>query len=226
MLLAEDLLLLLTDDESGKREVDTTRLDLALAGAVVLDLVELGRLDVTGSQEGEKEGRLVVRDAALTDHPVLNTALERVEKHRPQKPAQTLRQLTKGLRTSVYVSLEARGVLHHERARVLGVVPTRTWPAVDSTHEAEVRQALHDVLVVGRTPDRREVLLISLLQAVDQLPKVLGVSGAEKKQVRSRGKELAEGELGGEAVARAVMEVRAAVTAAVAAAAAATASGG
>ncbi len=226
MLLAEDLLLLLTDDESGKREVDTTRLDLALAGAVVLDLVELGRLDVTGSEDGEKEGRLVVRDAALTDHPVLNTALERVEKHRPQKPAQTLRFLTKGLRTSVYVSLEARGVLHHERARVLGVVPTRTWPSVDSTHEAEVRRALHDVLVVGRTPDSREMLLVSLLQSIDQLPKVLDLSGADKKLVRARGKELAEGELAGQAVGQAVMAVRAAVTAAVTAAAATSSSGG
>jgi predicted Ser/Thr protein kinase len=166
-----------------------------------------------------------VRDATLTDHPVLDTALERVERHRPQKPSQALPHLTKGLRSSVYQGLEARGIVHHRRARLLGLVPTREWPAVDTAHEEEVRRALHDVLVVGRTPDRREALLVSLLQAIDQLPRVLDVSGEEKRRVRSRGKELAEDEIAGEAVGRAVMAVRAAVTAAVAAAAAATSGG-
>lgn len=226
ILLSEDLLLLLTDDESGKREVDTTRLDLALAGAVVLDLVELGRLDVTGPSEDVKEGRLVVRDASLTEHPVLDAALERVERHRPQKPSQALQHLTRGLRSSLYQGLEARGIVHHRRSRVLGIVPSRQWPAVDTTHEDEVRRALHDVLVVGRTPDHREALLVSLLQAIDQLPRVLDVAGEEKRVVRTRGKELAEGELGGEAVGQAVKAVRTAVIAAVAAAAAASSGGG
>lgn len=225
MLLAEDMLLLLTDDESGKLEVDTTRLDLALAGAVVLDLVELGRLDVTGPGEQVKEGRLVVRDASLTEHPVLDTALARIEGRHPEKPAQALRHLTRGLRTSVYQGLEARGVLHHERGRILGIVPTRQWPAVDSAHEEEVRRGLHDVLVVGRQPTPREALLVSLLHAVDRVPKVVEASGADKRQVRARGKSIAEGEFAGEAVRRAIDSVNAAVIASVTAAVAASSSG-
>jgi hypothetical protein len=217
-LFAEDLLLLLTDDESGKRAVDTTRLDLALAGAVVLELVELGRLDLSGPGEEARAGRLVVRDDSPTGRPVLDTALERLGRSRPQKPQQALQRLTKGLRSSVYSSLEARGVLRHRRGRVLWVFPSDQWPAVASGREQQVRRALHDVLTVGRSPDRREVLLVSLLHAIDQLPKVLGVSGAEKRMVRSRAKELAEGELAGDAVTGAVRAVRAAVTAAAAAA--------
>lgn len=226
MLLAEDLLLLLTDDESGKRQADTTRLDLALAGAVLLDLVELGRLDISGAGEEVKEGRLVVRNAAATDHPVLDLALERVAGRRPQKPAHILGHLTKGLRSSVYESLQSRGLVDRRRKQVLGIFPSDHWPAVHSAHEEKVRRALHDVLVVGRTPDQREVLLTSLLQSIDALPKVLGVSGTDKRLVRSRGKELAEGEPAGEAVGQAVMAARAAVIAAVSAAVAASSSGG
>lgn len=46
---------------------------------------------------------------------------------------------------------------------VLGLFPTRSWPAVDSRHEAQVRAGLHDVLVVGRTPTPREGALVALL---------------------------------------------------------------
>ena len=48
MILAEDVLLLLTNDTTGKTVVDKTRLDLALAGAVLLDLTTAGRVDVAG----------------------------------------------------------------------------------------------------------------------------------------------------------------------------------
>lgn len=219
-LYAEDLLLLLTDAESGKRTVDTTRLDLALAGAVVLELVELGRLELSGPGAEVRAGRLVVRDDSPTGRPVLDTALERLGRSRPQKPQQALQRLTKGLRSSVYGSLEVRGVVRRRPGRALGVFTSDQWPAVALGREQQLRRALHDVLVVGRSPDRREVLLVSLLQAIDQLPKVLGLSGAEKRMVRARAKALSEGELAGDAVAGAVTAVRAAVTAAVTAAAA------
>jgi hypothetical protein len=69
MNLAEDVLLLLIDDVSGKPVVDTTRLNLALAGGVLLDLSALGQVDVSGPGEQVKAGRLVVRDTQPTDAP-------------------------------------------------------------------------------------------------------------------------------------------------------------
>jgi hypothetical protein len=55
-LLAEDLLLLLVDDDSGKFLLDLTRLDRALAGALLLELA-------LGERVGESEvGRRFGRD--------------------------------------------------------------------------------------------------------------------------------------------------------------------
>ena len=217
MLIAEDLLLLLTDDDSGKPLVDTSELDLGLAGAILVDLAALDRVDVAGPGESVKQGRLYVRDGAPTGEPVLDETLSRIESRSPQKPASALPHLTKGLRESLYNRLVERGIVRAEQGKVLGIFPSRQWPAADSRHEDETRRGLQEVLVVGREPTEREALLISLLYAVEQVPKVLG-GDVDKRQVRARAKSIAEGEFAGEAVHRAVEAVRAAVMTSIAAA--------
>ena len=217
MLIAEDLLLLLTDDATGKPVVDTSKLDLALAGAVLVDLAELDRVEVAGPGEVVKEGRLYLRDTTPTGEPVLDETLDRIGSRKPGKPASTLPHLTKGLREALYSRLVDRGVVRAEEGRVLGVFPSHQWPAADSSHEDELRRGLRDVLVVGREPTEHEALLISMLHAVDQVPKVLG-GDVDKRQVRARAKSIAEGEFAGEAVRKAVEAVRAAVVTSIAAA--------
>lgn len=210
MLIAEDLLLLLTDDESGKPIVDTTRLDLGLAGAVLIDLAERDRVEVAGPGEAVQEGRLYVRDRTPTGEAVLDEVLGRVDERGPKKPASMVPHLTKGLREALYERLATRGVVHAEEGRVLGIFPRRQWPATDSTHEDEMRRGLHDVLVAGREPTVHEAMLVSMLYAVEQVPKVLG-DGVDKREVRERAKAIAEGQFAGEAVRKAVEAVRAAV---------------
>ena len=225
MLLAEDLLLLLLNDVTGKPLVDSTRLDLALSGAVMLELATLGRVDVTGPGEQVKAGRLVVRDPNPTGDPILDEALRHAEGMGPKKPQSALSGLGKGLRQELLNRLTSRGVLRYEEGRVLGLFPTRAWPAVDDVHERRVRGGLHDVLVVGRTPTAAEAALIALLQAVDQVPKVLGDVGVPKRELRRRAKEVAAGGFAGEAVRKAVEAVAAATAATIVAATAAGAAG-
>jgi hypothetical protein len=211
MLIAEDLLLLLTDDESGKPVVETTELDLGLAGAVLIDLAELDRVEVAQPGETVKEGRLYVRDRTPTGEAVLDDILGRLEERGPKKPASLVPHLTKGLREALYERLAERGIVRAEEGRVLGIFPRRQWPATDSTHEDEMRRGLHDVLVVGREPTVHEAMLVSMLYAVEKVPKVLDDADVDKHQVRERAKAIAEGEFAGEAVRKAVEAVRAAV---------------
>jgi Golgi phosphoprotein 3 (GPP34) len=75
MLIAEDLLLLLYGDESGKPVLASTELDYALAGAVLLELAMLGRIDVAGTGETVRSGRLVVRDPSPTGSAILDERL-------------------------------------------------------------------------------------------------------------------------------------------------------
>ncbi|MFD1504221.1 GPP34 family phosphoprotein [Georgenia yuyongxinii] len=223
MLLAEDLLLLLTDDHTGKATTDGTKLSLALAGAVVLELATEGRVDVSGPGEEVRAGRLVVRDATPTGDPVLDQSLGHLAARRPGRPQDVLGGLGRGLRATLLDRLVGRGILRAEEGRVLGIFPTRSWPAADSAHEESLRRALHDVLVLGRTPAPREGALISLLHAVDQVPKLVGGPGSDRRQLRRRAKEIAEGEFAGTAVRKAVEAVNAATMAAITATTVATA---
>jgi len=223
VILSEDVLLLLIDDASGKFVVDKTRLDLALAGGVLLDLATLGRVDVTGPGEQVKAGRLVVRDAGPTDDPVLDEALRRIGELGPKKPESVVPKLVKGLRQDLLGRLIGRGILRAQEGRVLGIFPSHSWPALDSGHERQVRAGLHDVLVAGRSPAPREAALVSLLHAIDQVPKALGDVGVPARELRRRAKDVAAGGFADEAVRRAVQAINAATMAAVMASATAAA---
>jgi len=62
MLMAEEVLLLLVDDRTGRFLVDSTRLDNVLAGAVLVELVTIDRVGFPPAGGGVKRGRMVVVD--------------------------------------------------------------------------------------------------------------------------------------------------------------------
>lgn len=221
MLIAEDLLLLLYDDESGKPGADGTRLDNALAGALLVELSLRGQVEVADGSGAVKNGRLVVVDPATTDDPVLDEALSVLAEKDGKTPKQLLGPLKKGLRQRLLDQLAARGIVEARAGKVLGLFPTTRWPAVDSAHEAQVRERLRSVLVVGLDPDPHTAALTSLLHAVDALHKV--VPSDDRRALKRRAKEISEGAWAAEAVRKAVEEVNAAVVVAVVAASTAAA---
>ncbi len=223
MLIAEDLLLLLTDDQDGKFEVDGTALNLVLAGACVVELAMDGRVDVAGEGEQVKKGRLVVRDDTRVNDPLLDDVLARCADRAGAKPQDVLGKIGKDIREGVLDRLIERGILRREEGRVLGIFPITRWPAVDSEHEHEVLDRLEAALVNGEEPDRRTASLAALLSAVDAAHKV--VPAPDRKAVKKRAKEIRESEWAADAVGKAIEAVQAAVVATVAAGAAAAGAG-
>ena len=224
MLIAEDLLLLAYDDETGKSLIDATRLDYGLAGALLLELSLLDKVTVAGPGEEVKRDRLVLRDTAPVGDDILDHALTLLSDDQGAKPKNVLGQLRKGARDRLLRRLAERGLLREEAGKVLGIFPTTRWPAADASHEAAVRQRLHDVLVTGLEPDPRTAALVSLLLAVDGLRKA--VPSEDRRAVKRRAKEISEGAWAADAVKRAVQEVQAAVTAAIVASTSAAAAAG
>ncbi|MGH8868783.1 MAG: GOLPH3/VPS74 family protein [Actinomycetes bacterium] len=217
MLIAEDLLLLVTDDATGKPIVGSTELEHALAGGVLLELAMSGRVDVEKGKAFGRGDRIVVVDGSRTGDSVLDDALSRIGAKPWRKPASVVRALRKGLRTRLYERLADHGILRMEQGRVLGLFPRTRWPAVDSAPERQLRQALHDVLVVGVEPQPRIGAIVSLLYAIKAVPRVFG-SRENNTVVMARAKAIAEGAWAAAAVRQAVEAVNAATLAAVAAA--------
>jgi len=225
MLIAEDLLLLLYDDETGKPITGSPGLDYALAGAVLIELTLDGKLDITGKADGVKPGRLKVLDATPTGDPILDERLAFVAAKPGKRPKDQIGKLSKRLRDQVLTKLANRGVLEADRGKMLGLFPVTRWPARDARHEAEVRSKLESVLKVGTTPDEHTGALIALLSALNVVPKVV-TDAVDKKALKRRAKEIAESDWAADAVKKAVAEMQAAVTVAVVASVAATSSSG
>jgi hypothetical protein len=220
VLLAEDLLLLLTEDETGRHIVGSPGLDLALAGACLVELAMRGRIAVAERGEEVKAGRLVVRDPGPTGEPVLDDALGWLVERPGRKPESVLQPLSKKLKQRLLEGLAARGVVRYEERTVLAIFPVRRWPAADSSHEAAVRERLHAVLVDELSGDERTVALIGLLSAVKAAHRVVdgSVRGVDDRTIRKRAKEIRDRDWAAGAVSKSIAAVETAVNSAVMAA--------
>lgn len=222
MIVAEDVLLLLTDDSTGKSLIDRTRRDIALAGAVVAELATAGRLDAVTSGTVFRRISLTVVDPTPLGDDVLDAALVQAAARGGTHPSAVVDRIRKGLPERLLARLVERGVLRVQEGRVLGIFPTTAWPVVDAAHEAEVRRGLHDVLVTGREPTPHEASVVALLVAVDAVPKVVTGTGLPNRELRARAKRVAAGDVGGDAARKAVEAVQATTVAVLAATTAAT----
>jgi len=212
-LIAEDLLLLLLDDESGKPSADSTKLPRVLAGALVVELAMSGSLRITGPDEQLEKDHVVVAGEPPED-ALLRRVFDLVATtSRPMKPQKVIEKSQKNLAKELAARLVAQGFVTEKQDKVLGLFPTTTWPARDTSREKVLRDALRSALVDGTTPEPHSAALISLVSAVDLTHKV--ITDADKKLLKKRAKEIAEGEWAGEAVRKAVSDVNTAVMAAV-----------
>jgi hypothetical protein len=224
MLLAEDLLLLVTDDASGRLRVPTDQLDPALAGANLVELTMMRRVGLSGEGSAGKPGRLIVCDSSPAGDEVLDAALRIVLARAGHRPSAVIRPLSRDLRRTLYERLAAAGAVRAERPRVLGVFPVRRWPAQDAGHAAQVRRQVTEALVQQAAPDPGSTALIALVHALKCEHKIVDprLSGLSRRQLRARAEEIAQSNW----TSPALRQMIDAATAAVKAAAAASASAG
>lgn len=213
MLIAEELLLLILDDQTGKLSVDGTNVDLGLAGGVLVELVVLGKVDIAAENESVKKGRLVVRDALPTGDSVLDAGLAHVAERVGKRPQSVLGPIKKQLRNTLLERLVAAGEVRSEHGKILGIFPTLRFPAAATGHESASRARLGDVLIRGLEPDPRTGALIGLLHSIDAVTKTVPTD--DRKALKRRAKAIAEGQWAPEAVRKAIQAIQSATTAAV-----------
>jgi len=211
-LLAEDLLLLLLDDERGTPP-SGVQLPVPLGGALLAELAMAGEVEVEPAASRWRRSTVAVTDGAHED-PVLADALA-VIAEKPRNAQDLVSRLGKDLPDRLRERLAERGLLERREGKVLGLFPRTTWPAADVEHERQVRERLTAVLVQGLTPDPRTAALAGLLAAVDQVHKVVDRGEVPAKEVKKRAKELSEGDWATKAVRDAIAAAMAATTAAI-----------
>ncbi len=212
-LIAEDLLLLLFDDESG-RLTNATYLDIGLGGAFLVDLALGGHVDFTepGRTWGVTPPARVRVTGSLPQDPALRAAYDRVAEK--ERTAQDLvGRLGRKQRDPLLERLAGRGLVERREGKVLGLFPTVRWPAADARHETRVRQELDSVLLRGGTPGARTAALVALLHGLGVAHRVVDRGDVPAGAVKKRAKEVAEGDAASKGVQGAVAAAQAAMVA-------------
>jgi Golgi phosphoprotein 3 (GPP34) len=214
--------MLVTDDASGRLSAPAAQVDVALGGANLLELTLMNKVDLSGQRDRGKPGRIIVRDLSPAGDEVLDAALGIVSAHQGKKPSAVIRPLGKNLRRTLYERLALSGVIRARQGRTLGVFPTRTWPAQDVSHGAQLRRRVTQALVQQTAPQARSAALVALLHALRYEHKIVDPRDWElSTQLRARAEEIAQGGWAPEAIRQTIGEMIAAVVAATSAAAAA-----
>ncbi len=194
MLIAEELLLLVTDDETGKARGEAGSIDYGLAGAVLCELELLNRIRLTSASDfHHKKNRIVVTDRTPTGDAILDRALA-VLAEKDLRPYRAIHLLQKDLRKSLYTRLADAGVLSERAGRVLGVFPTTRWPAADPSPEAALRRTLDSVFINAVRPNPRTAALIACLSVLDMAHTVLAENhpAVDKRKIRREAREYRE----------------------------------
>ncbi|MEW6363034.1 MAG: GPP34 family phosphoprotein [Acidobacteriota bacterium] len=193
---AEELLLLALDDERGDmRDLPFFSLNGALAGAVLLELAFLQRVDYDQKQ-------LTVLDSTATNNDILDDVLAWLAKKQANLSlTDTLSILSARaheIRERVLKQLVARGVLKVVDKKILWVVAVRRYPAVCGTETKEIKARLRDLVLSDEVPTPRDAVLVSLVDTCSLWPVVL--TPAEEKQREQRIRSLTKLELMGHAL--------------------------
>ncbi|MGH3351109.1 MAG: GOLPH3/VPS74 family protein [Nocardioides sp.] len=208
MLIAEDLLLLVLDDEKGT--LASSWVQQALGGAILTELAMAGSVEVM-PKSGFTPAKAMAVPGRRPDEPILAAAYDSLAV-KPMSAKNAVTNLGKGLHEALAARLCDRNILRRRDDRILGIFPRTTWPAADSTHENAVRGQLVSVLVQGATPDARTGPLIALLSSIDLAHKVVDTRGVGAGAVKKRAKEIARGDWAAKGVKDAIEEVMAVMT--------------
>ncbi|GIF06414.1 GOLPH3/VPS74 family protein [Actinoplanes siamensis] len=183
--LAEELLLLAYDDQTGKATGSRIGLDLGMAAAVLIDLALAGRVAYV-------DGYLQVKDPTPIGDPIADAVLAKVDEDQPHTPAQWLQRLRHRLRTRVLEDLCARGVVKDVDETQLDFIHVHRYPTTDPAFEAEIRGRLKDALTTDTVPDERTAALATLLCAARMEP-ALKLPPEEAGQAHRRLQEISAG---------------------------------
>jgi len=182
--LAEELLLLAYDDETGKASGSQIGLDLGMAAAVLIELALARRIAMDGDL-------IVARDPTPIGEPIADAVLERLATDTPHTAASWVQRLRHRLRTRVLEDLCARGVMRDVDETAMEFIHLHRYPSVDKTVERDIRERLVAAISGDAEPDERTAALATLLAAVRMEP-ALGASGDEVRVTHKRLEEIAE----------------------------------
>ena len=175
LTMLEEVVLLTVDERTGHlrstREFGTA---YALVGALFFDLALAGKIDTDTET-------IQIVNRAPTGNPTLDRVLGQMSRRPDLK---TVRDWIEeiflqraDLEGEALASLIARGILRHEKSKLLWIIDVERFPLVDNQPQQHVKLRLAHAILSGEIPPTRDIMLVSVAEACGLLGYV--VSDAE-----------------------------------------------
>ncbi len=192
IFLAEEMLLLMYDEESGTVSAPSDRaLRLVLAGSVLLDLAHADRIDQDFGPKG-KGDRLFLVNAKPVGHELLDPWLASLAMEEADRTTGywlerfSLPGVAYRIRDTALSSLEKRGIMVRESNGYLRlderVQRTRTYQTLDGKTQDDVRLRIMRILD-GELPSSRDVAIIALTNASGMFDTLMPDRSVETQQI-------------------------------------------
>lgn len=210
LTFAEELILLLNDEDGAPLPVQEDALACALVGALLMDLAFAYRID-TDLQA------LVVTDQTPTGNPALDRILAKIAARPEAADTRTwIRELSvdeaAAIQEDLLSGLVERGILARRVDRFFWTLRTPRHPVVNGQAAQGIHRRIREVLHSDNIPDPRDIALIALLDACDLLPDLFPAQ--EIKQCRARIEQLRLMDLIGRELAGAIADIERTIIAA------------
>ena len=191
--IAEDLLLLLLDNDEAQPRLDRSRLQRVLAAALVCDLAFGCRVRPALPGEAVTAGHLVALVGPVPTDPAVRPALALLQEG-PISPASAIARIRRHAEDDVLDQLLRTGQIHQ-----ISLTSHRLrrnhyrWPAKNRGRVAVARAELLAALFEHRHPSPVTAAVIGLLYGVDGFGAVLTLNDAGVQTVADRAAELSKG---------------------------------
>ncbi|WP_027964037.1 GOLPH3/VPS74 family protein [Halalkalibacillus halophilus] len=221
MYIQERILLLGTKRDKGSLPMDVgSKINLNIAGAILMELALLDRIDI-------RKKKLTVKNSEPTGTGIFDDALQKMMKAKKERKAKywVEKLASNRLLDETYATLTEKGILRNESYRFIGLFPVRRYPIEKSSEVELLREEVREAVFtddIESVEDPRTVLLVGLLKTSNLLPKLF--SREERKEAKKRVKEIMNSQVVSKSVSEAVQAVDSAVIAAVGAASVASSS--
>ncbi len=209
LYLNEEILLLCLKDKEGTMN-PWVNYQFGLAGAILAELLLQKRVDIV--TEKKHKYVQIVNTTPIGD-PILDEALQLIIKRK--KRAEMNYWVTKftnikKLKNRIAQQLVNKGILRAEQDKVLLLFTRNIYPEVNPEPEHEIIERLRAAIFTEKSDlDVSTVILIALADSIDLLKTIFDKS--QLKEQKNRLKQIANGDLIGQATREAIQAMQAAM---------------
>lgn len=206
LTLPEQLLLISLHDEKGIiLSTASISIRYGLAGAVIMELALREKLEI-------RDKKLFLINDSYTGDNVLDEAMSQIKiVDKAKNAGYWINKLSSKIKIQelLLIRLVEKGILKLEEHKVLWIFDSPHYPMQDSGEESEIREKIRRIVLQKDIVDTRIAVLIGLVNACRLTNEIF--SKDERKEAKTRIKEIIENDIIAKSVADTVVAIEAAL---------------